>query len=59
MLMSEEKLVSSSTVEVLMGLPVGEALKESKKAECSAYADIFLERARATQAGGDEEVARA
>ena len=59
MLMSEEEFVSSSTVEVLKGLPVGEALKESKKAECSAYADVFLERAKESRAVGDEEVARA
>ena len=57
--MSEEAFANSTTVELLLALPVGDALKESVKAECPAYTDVFLERARAAEAAGEDEVARA
>ena len=57
--MSEEAFAYSTAVEVLLALPVGDALKESVKAECPAYTDVFLERARAAEAAGQDEVARA
>ena len=56
--MSEEEFVFSTATEVLMGLPVGEALRESTKPECLAYADVFLKRARAAEAAGSDEIAR-
>ena len=56
--MSEEEFVFSTTTEVLMGLRVGEALKESTKPECLAYADVFLERAGKAEATGSDEIAR-
>ncbi len=57
--MSGEAFVFSTKPEVLMGLPVGEALKESKEPECPAYADVFFDRAGAAEAAGDDKVARA
>ena len=55
--MSEETFVFSTTTEVLMGLPVGEALKESTKPECLTYAHVFLERAGTAEAAGSDEIA--
>ena len=57
--MSDEMFPFSTSAEVLMALPVGEALKESRKPECPAYGDVFLERAGAAGAAGDSGVARA
>lgn len=57
--MSEKAFPFSTTVEVLLALPVGDVLKESKKAECPAYSDVFFERAKVTEAAGEHEVARA
>ena len=57
--MSDEAFPFATTAEVLMALPVGDALKESGKPECPAYGDVFLERARVAEAAGDHEVARA
>ena len=51
--MSDEVFPFSTSAEVLMVLPVGEALKESRKPECPAYGDVFLERAGAAEAAGD------
>ena len=56
--MSQEPFMFSTTTEVLTGLPVGEALKESTKPECLAYAHVFLERAGAAEAAGSDEIAR-
>ena len=57
--MSEKAFPFSTTSEVLLALPVGDVLKESEKAECPAYSDVFFERARVTEAAGEHEVARA
>ena len=57
--MSEEAFAYSTTAEVLLALPVGDALKESVKAECPAYADLFFERARVADAACDNDAARA
>ena len=57
--MSEEAFPFSTTSEVLLALPVAEALKESEKAECPAYSDAFFERAKVAEEPGDHEVARA
>ena len=56
--MNEEEFVFSTTTEVLMGLPVGEALKESTKPECLTYADVFHDRARIAETDGSDEIAR-
>ena len=56
--MSDEMFLLSTSAEVPMALPVGEALEESGKPECTAYGDIFLERAGAAEAAGDSGVAR-
>ena len=57
--MSDEAFGYSTTGEVLLALQVGDALKESVKAECPAYTDVFLERAKAAEAAGENEIARA
>ena len=55
--MSQEAFQFSTTTEVLTGLPVGEALKESAKPECLAYADVFLKRAGIDEAADSHEIA--
>ena len=57
--MKDEAFAFSTTAEVLMVLPVGEALTESGKQECPDYAEVFLARARVAEEAGDGEVARA
>ena len=57
--MSEEAFAYSTTAEVLLALPIGDALKESVKAECPSYTGVFFERARVADAAGDNEEARA
>ena len=57
--MSDEMFPLSTSGEVLMALPVGEALEESGKPVCTAYGDIFLERVGAAEVAGDSGVARA
>ena len=57
--MSEEAFAFATTAELLMGIPVGKALKESTKPECPAYADVFFERAKTSAAAGDHDAARA
>ena len=57
--MSDEAFPFSTTAEVLMTLPVGEALKESKKPDCSAYWNVFFEKAKVAEEAGEVEVARA
>ena len=57
--MSEEAFPYSTTTGVLLALPVEDVLKESAKAECPSYSDIFFERSRVAEAAGDHEVARA
>ena len=56
--MSDEGFAFSTTGEVLMVLPVGDALKESRKLECPAYSDVFFKRARADEEAGNHEVSR-
>ena len=57
--MSEEAFAFATTTEVLTDIPVGEALKESTKPECPAYANVFLERARTADVAGNHDAARA
>ena len=57
--MKDEAFAFSTTAEVLMVLPVGEALTESGRQECPDYAEVFLARARVAEEAGDGEVARA
>ena len=57
--MSEEEFAYSATGELLMALPVGEALKESREPECPAYSGVFFKRAGAAKATGNHEVWRA
>ena len=57
--MSDEPFSFSATGEVLLALPVAEALTESKKPECPAYGDVFFERAGAADEAGDGESAKA
>ena len=56
--MSDESFAFSTTGEVLMALPLGEALKESREPECPAYSDVFFKRAGVAEAAGDNEVWR-
>ena len=57
--MKDEAFAFSTTAEVLMVLPVGEALTESGSQECPDYAEVFLARARVAEEAGNGEVARA
>ena len=57
--MSGDAFAYSTTAEVLMDLAVEEAVKESGKPECPAYAEAFLERGAAADAADDQEGARA
>ena len=57
--MKDEAFSFSTTAEVLIILPVGEALTESGKQECPDYAEVFLARARVAEEAGNGEVARA
>ena len=57
--MSDEVFAFSTTGEVLMALPIGDALKESREPECAAYSDVFFKRTRVAEKAGNHEVARA
>ena len=57
--MSDKTFPYSTTTEVLLALPVGDALKETEKAECPAYSDVFFDRAKVAEEVGDHEIARA
>ena len=57
--MSEEAFAYSTTAEMLLALPVEDALKESESAECISYSSVFFKRARVADASGGNEEARA
>ena len=58
-LMCDEMCGSSTTAEVLIGLPVEQALAESEKKDCPAYADLFIESAKEAEEAGERKVATA
>lgn len=57
--MSDEVFPFHTTAKTLLGLPVGEALKEADKPECLSYAKVFFKRAEAAETAGDDGIARA
>ena len=56
--MGEQAFAYATGADVLLALPVGDALKESANPECPDYASVFFDRAKKADAAGDDETAR-
>ncbi|HEC12609.1 MAG TPA: DUF4209 domain-containing protein [Acidiferrobacteraceae bacterium] len=56
---NEGSFILSTTPEILLALPVSEALAESEKPECWNYGQVFFKRAKEAEAGANTEVATA